>query len=100
MGPITPNEPGNQKERQRQIKWNDNQVEGGQGPALVTSKSKDDLNLKEKVEPIENHKRKDHSCKPTIKQYKVELNLLTGIPNFADISKDPLKIPQYALDIA
>lgn len=98
MGPITPNE-GSNEGRQRAIKWIDNDEEPTQGPKLVTSKSGDDLNLKENVQPIETHK-KQATQKSTIKNFKLDLNHLTGIPNFAEISKEPLKIPQYALDIA
>ena len=43
---------------------------------------------------------KPAEAKSAIKKFILELNNLTGIPNFAEISKEPLKIPQYALDIA
>jgi len=53
---------------------------------------------KESVEPIQNHK-KGVEVKSTIKPFKIDLNHLTGIPNFAEISKDPLKIPQHGIEI-
>lgn len=68
---------------------------------LVTSKSGDDLIIKEKdgkIQTVENHKQ-DASKKSAIKNFKLDINTMTGIPNFDKISKDPLKIPQYAIDI-
>lgn len=56
MGPITPND-GGPSDRRRAITWVDNDEEATQGPKLVTSFSGDDLNLKETVVAIENHKQ-------------------------------------------
>ena len=100
MGPITPLE-GSKEPRQRTIKWIDNDEEKTQGPMLVTSKSKDDLIVKERdgsIPEVETHK-KEHSKKSAIKQFKLDINVLTGIQNFDKLSKDPLKLPQYAIDI-
>ncbi len=48
--------------------------------------------------PVDSHKR-ECEVKSTIKPYKLDLNQTTGIQNFSEIAKNPLKIPQYALDI-
>jgi hypothetical protein len=55
----------------------------------VTSKSGDDLNLKENPERIENH-YKASTIKKTIKPFIIDLNELTGLSNFKEISKNPL----------
>jgi hypothetical protein len=57
MGPIFQGVETVDKSRPRAIKWLDNDEEPTQGPKLVSSKSGDDLNLKESVEPIDNHKK-------------------------------------------
>jgi len=57
MGQIQQFGGGNGKERQQAIKWIDNNKETTQGPALVTSKSSDDLCKKDQVEPISAHKK-------------------------------------------
>lgn len=100
MGPITPNEGGNKQDRQRQINWIDNSNDGTQNPGLVTSFSKDDLVHKEEEEvaKVETHYRQNDK-KSAIKIFKLDLNSITGIPNFNDLSKDPFKIPQHGLEI-
>ena len=66
----------------------------------MTSKSKDDLNLKDgQVDEVITHKN-PHSKKSAIKRFNLDVNQLTGIPNFTQLSKDPLKIPKYALEIS
>jgi hypothetical protein len=55
----------------------------------VTSKSGDDLNLKENPEKIENN-YKETTNKRTIKPFVIDLNELTGLSNFKEISKNPL----------
>lgn len=72
MGPIVANE-GSDAERKRVIKWIDNNEEPTQGPKLVTSKSSDDLNCKENVEPIKNH-HKQVELKGCIKKFAVDIN--------------------------
>jgi hypothetical protein len=57
MGQIQQFGGGNGKERQQAIKWIDNNKETTQGPALVTSKSSDDLCKKDQVEPVSAHKK-------------------------------------------
>ena len=56
MGPLPQNQNEPLQERKRALKWIDNDQEKTQGPLLVISKSEDDLNLKEKVEPVQAHK--------------------------------------------
>lgn len=80
--------------RKRAIKWVDNDEEQKKGPKLVTSKSGDDLNLKENPEKIENH-YKNAVVKRTIKPFVIDLNELTGLSNFKEISKNPLQIPEH-----
>jgi hypothetical protein len=48
--------------------------------------------LKENVEAITVH-RKVIEVKSTIKPFKFDINHVTGISNFSEISKDPLKYP-------
>lgn len=55
----------------------------------MSSKSGDDLNLKENPEKIENH-YKASTIKKTIKPFIIDLNELTGLSNFKEISKNPL----------
>ncbi len=55
----------------------------------MTSKSGDDLNLKENPEKIENN-YKETTNKRTIKPFVIDLNELTGLSNFKEISKNPL----------
>lgn len=98
MGPFIPNRDENFPEKKRAIKWIDNDKEATQGPALVTSKSDDDLNRKDTVEPVQTHKRETQNLKPGIKAFKLDVNQLTGIQNFTEISPDPLKVPDYATD--
>lgn len=91
MGPITPLE-ASKEPRQRTIKWIDNDQEKTQGPMLVTSKSGDDLIVKEReghITEVDNHKR-EVSKKSAIKQFKLDVNSTTGISNFDKLSKDPL----------
>ena len=65
----------------------------------MTSKSGDDLIHKnENVDAVDNHK-KPNEKKSAIKNFRLDLNSITGIPNFTDLSKDPLKIPQHGLEI-
>ncbi len=82
MGPIQQFGNGSAKERSAAIKWIDNNKEVTQGPALVTSKSSDDLCKKESVEPVSNHK-KQIKPKVCIKSFKLDINQLTGIANFS-----------------
>lgn len=99
MGPLPPpNREEAQVERRRALQWIDNEKEKTQGPLLVVSKSSDDLNLKEKIEPIVTH-HKPRKLKPAIKQFSLDINALTGIHNFTQISPDPLKLPPYALEL-
>ena len=37
--------------------------------------------------------------KSAIKPFKIDQNKLTGLPNFTEISKDPLALPPYARDV-
>jgi hypothetical protein len=60
----------------------------------VTSDSGDDLNLKENPGKVENH-YKPNIAKRTIKPFILDINQLTGLPNFKEISKDPLAIPEH-----
>jgi hypothetical protein len=55
MGTIQPFGNNTGEGIKRAIKWVDNDEEQKQGPKLVTSKSGDDLNLKENPEKVENH---------------------------------------------
>lgn len=98
MAPYNPPRDDNLPERKRAIKWVDNDQEPTQGPGLVTSNSKDDLNRKENLEPVQTHKREKQDLKCAIKAFKLDVNQLTGIQNFTEISPDPLKIPDYATD--
>ena len=52
MGPIQSFGNNTGVGRKRAIKWVDNDEEQKQGPKLVTSKSGDDLNLKENPDKI------------------------------------------------
>jgi hypothetical protein len=36
--------------------------------------------------------------KRAIKPFKMDVNQMTGISNFSEISPDPLKLPDYALE--
>ena len=100
MGPILQQNESINKNRPRAIKWVDNDQEATQGPLLVTSKSGDDLNLKEVVQPLDAHKKSVDAKKRAIKPFTLDLNALTGIQNFKDISKDPLQLPYYAIEIS
>lgn len=60
----------------------------------MTNKSGDDLNLKENPGKVENHYKKS-ALKKTIKHFIIDLNELTGLANFKEISKNPLQIPEY-----
>ena len=98
MGPLPQNQNEPLQERKRALKWIDNDQEKTQGPLLVISKSEDDLNLKEKVEPVQAHK-KPAELKAAIKPFTLNINQLTGIQNFTQLSRDPLKLPDYALEL-
>ena len=98
MGPIQPLPP-NDESRPRAIKWIDNDQEATQGPALVTNHEGIDLRDKETVEPVTNHREKK-AGKATIKNFNLDLGDLTGLTNFAEISKNPLALPQHAIQIA
>lgn len=94
MGPIQLFGNGTGESRKRAIKWVDNDEEQKQGPKLVTNKSDDDLNLKENPEKIQNH-YKNSVLKKSIKPFVIDINELTGLSNFKDISKNPLQIPEH-----
>lgn len=86
----------------RAIKWIDEGSEKNEKKnALVTNKSSEDLSHKVvgNLTPIETHKdeQKRLSMKSAIKPFKLDLNKLTGLRNFTEISPDPLALPHYAL---
>jgi hypothetical protein len=89
MGPIQPFGNKTGEGRKRAIKWVDNDKEKKQGPKLVTSKSGDDLNLKENPGKVENH-YKATTTKNSIKPFEIDFDELTGLSNFKEISKNPL----------
>lgn len=63
---------------------------------LKTNKSEEDLELKDlnNLPKVTAHRDKPKSClKNTIKPFKLDVNQLTGIKNFTDISQDPYAIP-------
>lgn len=73
MGPLPQNQNEALQDRKRALKWIDNEQEKTQGPLLVVSKSSEDLNLKEKVEPVEAHK-KPFELKSAIKPFTLNIN--------------------------
>ena len=49
--------------------------------------------------PIATHKdaSKLTGLKKTIKNFQIDINKLTGLRNFTELSPDPLALPHYAL---
>ena len=69
---------------------------------LVTNKSEEDLvhKVAEDLTPIDTHKdveRNKTGLKCTIKPFIIDINKLTGLKNFTEISSNPLALPHYAL---
>jgi hypothetical protein len=63
---------------------------------IKTNKSEEDLELKDldNLNKVTVHRDKPKSClKNTIKPFKIDVNQLTGIKNFTQISSHPLAIP-------
>ena len=56
--------------------------------------------MNNEIKPVENHKREKNTAKSAIKKFNLDYNNMTGIANFSEICKDPLRIPQHGLDIA
>lgn len=106
MGPLP--QPSTEDERvparKAAIKWID-QKEGlseeEKKRGLVTNKSSEDLNNKkaEDLTPVDVHRdaTKQVGIKKTIKNFKLDINKLTGLRNFNELSSDPLALPSYAL---
>ena len=100
MGPLAPQEePNGGESKKTALKWLDN-MDGDKldKEKLVTNKEDDDLIYKEadKIEKVKIH-HKEKQLKPAIKKYQMDTNKVTGIANFSQLSKDPLKIPDYGL---
>lgn len=92
----------------RAIKWVDEEepsktnIEGKKDQkGLVTNKSSEDLvhKVAEDLTPIDVHKdaAKKSSLKSAIKPFQIDVNKLTGLSNFTQLSPDPLALPPYAL---
>ena len=118
MGPIAPtgDEDADRKGRLMTIKWYDQEPTPAakDAPAdaaqasrekdkekkktLVTNRSCDDLvnQRPEDLVPVETHK-KPVQLKRAIKQHDIDVNKLTGLKNFSEISPNPLALPPYAL---
>ena len=87
-------------EKPRAIKWLDqlpNMSEEAKLKGLVSNKSNEDLvhKMEEDLTPIDTHK---HAVKTkcAIKPFKIDINKLTGLKNFSELSPDPLALPHYA----
>ena len=63
----------------------------------MTNFSKDDLVHQDiaTLKPVDNHK-KEKKVKSAIKPFNLDMNKLTGLSNFTEISKEPLALPAYA----
>ena len=118
MEPIPPaSQEENNNNRKATIKWIDEKVDASTADAsataadkaktatpikgLVTNKSCEDLNLKklEDLKPIDTHKNpaKQTGIKRAIKPFNIDVNKLTGLKNFTELSPNPLALPPYAL---
>ena len=111
MGPIQPLiPPPGAEDRKRAICWIDNDEEPTQGPKLETNLDIKDLRDKEPSEFVQSKHRvkfqfskkqdenKDEGTNKVIsaiKPFELSINQLTGLPNFEDICKNPLAIPEH-----
>ena len=95
MGPFPPAnlDDGREETKIQAIRWIDNEKDDK--VKLKTNKSDEDLNLKDIIDlkKVVTH-RENEIKKRCIKPFVIDVNHLTGIKNFTQISKNPLAIPR------